>query len=93
MRIFSRPRGSCNKRQPGSGRPAVRGDSRELAIFGGSAQCIATHPSDMPVALMALDAELELLAPDGQTRRLALAQFYRPPGDTPQIETVLRRAK
>ena len=59
----------CNKRQPGSGCPAMRGDNRELAIFGGSAHCIATHPSDLPVALMALDAELELLAPDGQTRR------------------------
>ena len=51
---------ACNKRVPGSGCPARQGDNRELAIFGGSEQCIATHPSDLPVALMALDAELEL---------------------------------
>jgi xanthine dehydrogenase YagS FAD-binding subunit len=80
----------CNKRQPGSGCPAIRGDNRELAIFGGSAHCIATHPSDLPVALMAFDAELELKAPDGKTRRVPIAEFYRLPGDTPDIETVLR---
>jgi xanthine dehydrogenase YagS FAD-binding subunit len=79
----------CNKRQPGAGCPAIRGDNRELAIFGGSAQCIATHPSDLPVALMAFDAELELTAPGGKTRRVPIAGFYRPPGDTPDIETVL----
>jgi len=54
-----------------------------------SAQCIATHPSDLPVALMAFDAELELTAPGGKTRRVPIAGFYRPPGDTPDIETVL----
>jgi xanthine dehydrogenase YagS FAD-binding subunit len=80
----------CNKREPGSGCPAVRGDNRELAIFGGSAHCIATHPSDLPVALMALDAEVELVAPAGETRALPLAQFYRLPGNTPHIETALR---
>jgi xanthine dehydrogenase YagS FAD-binding subunit len=80
----------CNKRQPGSGCPALHGDNRELAIFGGSSQCIATHPSDMPVALMALDAQVELAAPGGATRRLPLAEFYRPPGDTPRIETALQ---
>jgi xanthine dehydrogenase YagS FAD-binding subunit len=79
----------CNKRQPGSGCPALRGDNRELAIFGVSSHCIATHPSDLPVALMAFDAELDLTAPGGKTRRLKLAHFYRTPGDTPQIETVL----
>jgi xanthine dehydrogenase YagS FAD-binding subunit len=86
---FRDPGVPCNKREPGSGCPALRGDSRELAIFGGSPRCIATHPSDMPVPLMALDAELELMAPGGQTRHVPLAQFYRPPGDTPQIETLL----
>lgn len=80
----------CNKRQPGSGCPALLGDNRELAIFGGSAQCIATHPSDLPVALMALDAQLDLVAPGGGTRRLPLAQFYRLPGSTPHIETALQ---
>jgi xanthine dehydrogenase YagS FAD-binding subunit len=80
---------ACNKRLAGSGCPAVHGENRELAIFGGSSHCIATHPSDMPVALMALDAELDLIAPDGKTRRLPLHRFYRLPGDTPWIETVL----
>jgi len=81
---------ACNKRDPGSGCPALRGDNRELAIFGGSAKCIATHPSDLPVALIALNAELNLTSPKGANRRLKLAEFYRPPGDTPQIETALR---
>jgi xanthine dehydrogenase YagS FAD-binding subunit len=81
---------ACNKRMPGSGCPAIAGDNRELAIFGGSSQCIATHPSDLPVVLMALDAEVELLAPNGTARRLPLANFYRLPGDTPHIETALK---
>ncbi len=81
---------ACNKREPGLGCSALRGDNRELAIFGGSGQCIATHPSDMPVALMAMDAELELAAPGGASRRVKLAEFYRLPGATPQVETVLR---
>jgi xanthine dehydrogenase YagS FAD-binding subunit len=80
----------CNKRQPGSGCPAQQGENRELAIFGGSTHCIATHPSDLPIVLMALDAEVELVAPGGKTRHLPLARFYRAPGDTPQIETVLQ---
>ena len=81
---------ACNKREPGSGCPAIQGDNRELAIFGGSAHCIATHPSDLPVALVALDAELELIAPGGGERRVRLADFYCLPGDTPHIETLLR---
>jgi xanthine dehydrogenase YagS FAD-binding subunit len=80
----------CDKRQPGSGCPALHGDNRELAIFGGGTRCIATHPSDLPVALMALDAELDLVEPGGKARRLKLAKFYRLPGETPHIETVLR---
>lgn len=81
---------ACNKRAPGSGCPAIAGDSRDLAIFGTSAHCIATHPSDLPVALMALDAEVELQAADGSTRRLALSEFYRLPGNAPHIETNLQ---
>jgi len=81
---------ACNKRVPGSGCPAIHGDNRELAIFGGSAQCIATHPSDMPVALIAFDASVDLLAPDGTARTIRLAELYRLPGDTPHIETTLQ---
>ena len=81
---------ACNKRDPGSGCPAIKGENRMLAVLGVSAHCIATHPSDMPVALMALDASVELRAADGGTRTLPLAQLYRLPGDTPHIETNLR---
>ncbi|MCB8884063.1 xanthine dehydrogenase family protein subunit M [Acidisoma cellulosilytica] len=80
---------ACNKRAPGSGCPAIPGDSRDLAILGTSPHCIATHPSDLPVALMALDAELELLTPEGTTRRMSLSKFYRLPGTTPHIESNL----
>jgi xanthine dehydrogenase YagS FAD-binding subunit len=78
----------CNKREPGSGCPAIAGHNRMLAILGGSAQCIATHPSDMPVALLALDATVVLQGPSGE-RRVKLDDFYLLPGDTPQRETVL----
>jgi xanthine dehydrogenase YagS FAD-binding subunit len=81
---------TCNKRAPGSGCPALHGDNRDLAVLGGSDHCIATHPSDMPVALMALDSQVALRAPDGADRTLRLAEFYRLPGDTPHIETALR---
>ena len=81
---------ACNKRAPGSGCPAIAGDSRDLAIFGTSSHCIATHPSDLPVALMAFDAEVELQAPGGATRRLPLSKLYRLPGATPHIETNLQ---
>lgn len=81
---------ACNKRAPGSGCPAIRGQNRLLAIFGGSDQCIATHPSDLAVALVALDTVLELRGNNGTTRRVALGDFHRQPGDTPQVETVLQ---
>jgi xanthine dehydrogenase YagS FAD-binding subunit len=84
---------ACNKRLPGSGCPAVSGDNRLLAILGGSDHCVATHPSDLAVALTALDAVVELSggsAPSGATRRVALGEFYLLPGDTPQRETVLQ---
>ena len=80
----------CNKRQPGSGCGAIGGYSRQLAIVGGSAACIATHPSDMAVAMRALDATIETVRPDGATRQIPIAEFYRLPGDTPHIETTLQ---
>ena len=79
----------CNKREPGSGCSAQGGFNRILAILGTSEQCIATHPSDMAVAMRALDATIVTLTPDGDRRRIAIGDFYRLPGDTPQIETVL----
>jgi xanthine dehydrogenase YagS FAD-binding subunit len=79
----------CNKRQPGSGCAAIGGFSRQLAIIGTSDACIATHPSDMAVAMRALDAIVETVRPDGGTREIPIAEFYRLPGDTPHIETAL----
>lgn len=81
---------ACNKREPGSGCPAIKGENRTLAILGGSEHCIATHPSDLAVALTALDATLRLRGGDGAERRVAISDFYRLPGDTPHIETDLR---
>ena len=78
----------CNKRMPASGCPAREGEHRNLAILGASQHCIATHPSDMAVALVALDAVVHVEEPAGP-REVPLAQFYRPPGDEPQIETTL----
>jgi xanthine dehydrogenase YagS FAD-binding subunit len=83
----------CNKRQPGSGCAAIGGFSRQHAVLGISDQCIATHPSDMAVAMRALDASVETVRPDGAVRSIPIAQFYRPPGDTPHIETVLDRGE
>ncbi len=80
----------CNKRDPGSGCAALAGFNRIHAVVGGSAQCIATHPSDMAVAMRALDARVETVLPDGQNETIALADFYRLPGTTPQVETALR---
>jgi xanthine dehydrogenase YagS FAD-binding subunit len=79
----------CNKRQPGSGCAAIGGFSRQHAVVGVSDACIATHPSDMAVAMMALDATVETVRPDGTTRSISIAELYRPPGDTPQVETAL----
>ena len=79
----------CNKREPGSGCPAIRGENRMLAILGTSDRCIATHASDLAVALVALDAEVELYRANSPVRRVPLAQFYRLPGETPHIETML----
>ncbi|KQT31971.1 xanthine dehydrogenase [Sphingomonas sp. Leaf412] len=80
---------NCNKRAPGSGCDAIGGFNRIMAVLGTSDSCIATHPGDMPVAMRALDAVIVTQRPDGDKRRLSIHDFYRLPGDTPQIETVL----
>jgi xanthine dehydrogenase YagS FAD-binding subunit len=79
----------CNKRQPGSGCSAIGGYSRNHAILGASEACIATHPSDMAVAMQLLDAGVETVRPDGSTRTIPIADFHRLPGKTPHIETAL----
>lgn len=79
----------CNKRSPGSGCAAIGGFNRNLAVLGTSAQCIATYPGDMAVAMLALGATVVTLQDDGDERRIPLADFYCLPGETPQIETVL----
>ena len=79
----------CNKRQPGSGCSAIGGFSRNLAIVGSSEACIATHPSDMAVAMRVLDAEIETIRPNGSTRVIPIASFHRLPGNTPHIDTML----
>jgi xanthine dehydrogenase YagS FAD-binding subunit len=81
---------ACNKREPGSGCDAIGGFNRIHAVLGASASCIATHPSDMAVALRALDAIVVTALPDGGERRIALGDLYRLPGDTPEIETDLK---
>lgn len=78
----------CNKRVPGSGCPARTGEHHNLAILGASHQCIATNPSDFAVALAALDARVEVYEPDGP-RDIALNEFYRPVGDTPDREVTM----
>jgi xanthine dehydrogenase YagS FAD-binding subunit len=83
----------CNKRQPGSGCSAIGGVTRQLAVIGASDACIATNPSDMAVAMRALDAVVETVRPDGSTRQIPIAEFHRLPGDTPHIETALERGE
>jgi len=80
----------CNKREPGSGCSAIKGVNRINAILGTSEACIATHPSDMCVALAALEAKVHVTGPSGE-RAIAFADFHRLPGDTPQLDTNLRR--
>ncbi|AXB41750.1 FAD binding domain-containing protein [Amycolatopsis albispora] len=79
----------CNKRNPGSGCPAITGANRMHAVLGTSDSCVATHASDVAVALVALDAELRLVSAEG-TRTVALADFYQLPGDSPETEHDLR---
>ncbi|MDB5760750.1 MAG: FAD-binding molybdopterin dehydrogenase [Burkholderia sp.] len=78
--------GPCNKRVPGSGCAAMEGYNRIHAILGASPSCIAVHPSDMAVALLALDATVRLRGPQGE-RVITMSDFHRLPGDTPQIDT------
>jgi xanthine dehydrogenase YagS FAD-binding subunit len=80
----------CNKRVPGSGCPAQDGDNRNLAILGGSTSCIATHASDLCVALVALEAKLTIENVKGIVRTVPLAEFYKLPGKTPHIENQLQ---
>jgi xanthine dehydrogenase YagS FAD-binding subunit len=79
----------CNKREPGAGCPAIEGHNRNLAILGTSEQCIANHPSDMCVALAALEATIHVTGPKGG-RAIPIGEFYLLPGQTPQNETVLQ---
>jgi len=79
----------CNKRSPGSGCDAIGGFNRYHAILGGSSECVATHPSDMCVALAALDARIHIVGADS-VRIVPLVEFYRLPGERPDLETVLQ---
>ena len=76
----------CNKRVPGSGCPAIGGQNRVCGVLGTSSSCIATHPSDMCVALAALEAVVRVRGPQGE-RSIPFAEFHRLPGDTPHLET------
>jgi xanthine dehydrogenase YagS FAD-binding subunit len=80
----------CNKRNPGSGCAALGGFNRIHAVLGASDQCIATNPSDMAVAMRALDARVETVNAAGDARVIPIADFHRLPGNTPQIETALQ---
>jgi len=80
---------ACNKRQPGSGCAAIDGFNRIHAVLGGSDQCIATHPSDMAVALVALDALVHIKGPGGE-RKIPAGEFHLLPGNTPHLETVVQ---
>jgi xanthine dehydrogenase YagS FAD-binding subunit len=80
---------ACNKRKPGSGCAAIGGYSRQLAVIGGSDACIATYPGDMAVAMRVLDASVETVKADGQTRTIPIADFHRLPGNAPQLDNVL----
>lgn len=86
---FYDPNQPCNKRRPGSGCSAIGGITRQLAIVGTSKDCLATHPSDMAVAMRVLDAVVETVRSDGSSRSIPIAEFHRLPADTPHIETKL----
>ncbi|MEC4589793.1 xanthine dehydrogenase family protein subunit M [Nitrospirillum amazonense] len=90
---FYDPNQPCNKRQPGSGCSAIGGVSRQLGIVGTSEACIATHPSDMAVAMRVLDATVETVRPGGATRAIPIADLHRLPGDTPHVETTLEQGE
>ena len=79
----------CNKRKPGSGCSALKGFSRQHAVVGVSDACIATHSSDMAVAMRVLDASVETVRPNGSARVIPIADFHKLPGNSPHVETVL----
>jgi xanthine dehydrogenase YagS FAD-binding subunit len=81
----------CNKREPGSGCSALQGFNRIHAVLGASEACIATHPSDMAVAMTALDAQVETIGATGESRTIPVRELHRLPGTTPDVETNLRR--
>lgn len=83
----------CNKRKPGSGCDALDGFNRHHALLGTSDKCIATNPSDMCVALAALDVTIHTLQQDGSKRSIAFEKFHLEPGETPERETVLARGE
>lgn len=83
----------CNKRDPGSGCHALQGFNRIHAILGASDSCIATHPSDMAVAMRALKADVEIAGPDGARRTIPVDNFYRLPHDTPDVENELQEGE
>ena len=80
----------CNKRTPGTGCSALQGHNRLHAVLGTSEQCIATHPSDMAVAMRVLDAKVETISPNGGRRVIPIADFHQLPGSTPNVETSLQ---
>lgn len=84
---------SCNRRQPGSGCDALDGFNRGHAVLGVSEHCIATHPSDMCVALTVLDTVVQTLRPDGSARSIPFRDFHRAPGDTPHLEVALEHGE
>lgn len=83
---------ACNKRTPGSGCAALEGFNRIHAVLGGSDHCVATHPSDMAVALVALDAVVHITGPQGE-RRVPIEEFHKLPGSTPHIETAVQNGE
>jgi xanthine dehydrogenase YagS FAD-binding subunit len=80
---------SCNRRHPGAGCDALEGFNRGHAVLGISEHCIATHPSDMCVAMIVLDADVHTLRADGTTRSISFGEFHRAPGETPHVEVAL----
>ncbi|UZF95526.1 FAD binding domain-containing protein [Bosea sp. NBC_00550] len=90
---FYDPAQPCNKRQPGTGCSALGGFTRQLGVIGVSDACIATHPSDMAVAMRVLDAQVETVKPDGLPRAIAIADLHRLPGDAPHLETTLEQGE
>ena len=90
---FYDPSKPCNKRTPGSGCSAIGGFTRNHAVLGASEHCIATHPSDMAVAMRVLDAQVETIDGGGKRRVIPIADFHKLPGDTPHLDTTLQHGE